>query len=137
MNKNTFKIYNTTIQKNTQIMKYLQDKYEVDDESVNLFLLFLGKSLKEKSLLYKKRDLQLENLNESSYESEYSSDDDENSLKRAVYYNTPDIEFEHEMRNDYEIFKNELRNDGQNYLYYNIFIDDFYRLFARFYNPVF
>jgi hypothetical protein len=132
-----FKSYNTMNMRHKSISKYLQDNYDVDRESVELFLKFIGKSLHEKIMLYKNYDVRIYRFSDSLFDSEFSSEEETDIKKKAEYYNLPDIEFENEMREEFQMFREKLLEDGQSYLYFNTFIDDFYRLFARYYNPVF
>jgi len=132
-----FKIYNTNFTRTKSISKYLQDNFDVDNESVELFLKFLGKSLHEKNSLYKNYDMKLYRFSDSLFESEFSSEEETDVKKKSEYYNLPDIDFENQMMEEFKMFKEKLLEDGQSYLYFNTFLDDFYRLFARCYNPVF
>ncbi len=132
-----FKIYDTNFTRTKSISKYLQDNFDVDNESVKLFLKFLGKSLHEKISLYKNYDIKLYRFSDSLFESEFSSEEETDMKKKAEYYNLPDMDFENQMMEEFKMFKEKLLEDGQSYLYFNTFLDDFYRLFAIYYNPVF
>jgi len=132
-----FKIFNTNLKRTKSISEYLQNNFDVDDDSIELFLKFLGKSLHEKISLYKYHNIRLYRFSDNLFESEFSSEEETDVKKKSEYYNLPDMEFENQMMEEFKIFKGKLLEDGQSYLYYNTFLDDFYRLFARYYNPIF
>jgi len=118
-----------------RLVDYLSS-YDVDDKSINLFLTFYKKDIKEKHFLYQSTDYKLPNveidIHDLPYDEEnYTYDDDIQTI------NFPDLEFENEMRKDFETFKSLCFEDNMLNLYYNIQLDDFYRLFAPNYNPVF
>jgi hypothetical protein len=137
MSNSPFNLFNTSYNKKKTIIDYLQSNFDVDIESIELFLKFLGKNLHEKKMLYENSNIQLYKINDIFFESEFSSEEETSIKRNSEYYNIPDIDFENQMMEEFDIFKNKLRDDNQNYLYYNTHLDDFYRLFARFYNPVF
>lgn len=118
-----------------QLIKYLSS-YDIDDNSIKLFLTFYKKDIKEKHILYQSPEHKLPNIEidipDLPYEDEnYNYEDDIQTI------NFPDLEFENEMRTDFETFKSICLEDKMLDLYYNIQLDDFYRLFAPNYNPVF
>lgn len=118
-----------------RIIQYLSS-YGVDDDSINLFLTFYKKDIKEKHVLYKSTEYKLPSIEiditDLPYDDEnYTYDDEIQTI------NFPDLEFENEMRTDFEKFKSLCFEDNMLDLYYNIQLDDFYRLFASNYNPVF
>jgi hypothetical protein len=118
-----------------QLVYYLSS-YDVDDESIKLFLTFYKKDIKEKHALYQSPLYKLPyieiDIPDLPYDDEnYTYDDDIQNI------NLPNLELEDEMRNDFETFKSICLEDNMLDLYYNIQIDDFYRLFAPNYNPVF
>ena len=50
-----FKNFNKNYQRKFTVREYLKSNFDVDDESIDYFLLFIGKSLKEKHEIYKKK----------------------------------------------------------------------------------
>jgi hypothetical protein len=143
MTNTVFKNLNKNHQKRITVTEYLKTNFEVEDETINYFLLFVGKSLKETHEIYKKNPTLLKFnttksiIYENNYDvqSDYSSDEECERLKPI--FNFPDIGFENQMRQEYKDFLNILQEDQQDFLFNNTKIDDFYRLFAPFYNPIF
>lgn len=116
-------------------IEYLSS-YDVNEESIKLFLTFYKKDIKEKHILYKHPEYKLSSIEidipDLPYDDEnYTYDDETQSI------NFPDLEFENEMKTDFETFKSICLEDNMLDLYYNVKLDDFYRLFANNYNPVF
>ena len=120
------------------IKNYLLDRFVVDKDCVDNFLLFFNKNTKEKHALYK------------NFTSPYSNDELENSIDFSDSPNTnllktkfsskcyyPDLNFEKQMEEEFKYFRDILLQDGQHHLHQSIEIDDFYRLFAPFYHPMF
>lgn len=126
-------------QEREKLKHYLQHNYNIDDETLNLFLTFYKKDITDKHTLYKKNTYKLPRLDMDftdynlPYEDEVSYIDDDVKL----FDNLPDLEFEKEMIEDFNTFKTICIQDKMLDLYSNIKIDDFYRLFAPNYNPVF
>ena len=50
-----FKHCNKQYQNRIAVYKYLKTNFEIDDETLDYFLSFLGKSLKERNEIYKKK----------------------------------------------------------------------------------
>jgi hypothetical protein len=124
-------------QQRENLIKYLSS-YDIDDESLNLFLTFYKKDIKEKHTLYQSPTYKLPCIETDIYAYDLPYDDENYSYDDDVQpTNIPDLDFEYEMRQDFESFKSICLDDNMLDLYYNIQIDDFYRLFAPNYNPVF
>ena len=104
-----------------------------------MFLLFLNKDMLQKHELYKNKSFILFSNDELDYALDYSDTPTSNLLKtrnpRKLYY--PDLEFETQMTKDFEDFRQILLQDQQEFLYQSVKIDDFYRLFAPYYQPMF
>ena len=122
--------------------EYLKTNFDINDETLDYFLSLLGKSLKEQHEIYKKKStlLKFNNTNltqDNNYDtlSDFSSDEEYVNVKPC--FNFPDLEFENKMREEFQEFLIILQQDQQDFLFNNIKIDDFYRLFAPFYNPIF
>lgn len=137
-----FKHCNKQYQNRIATYKYLKTNFEIDDETLDYFLLFLGKSLKEQHEIYKKKSTLLKfnmiNLTlDNNYDtlSDHSSDEEYVNIKSHL--NFPDLEFENTMREEFKDFLNILQQDKQDFLFNNVKLDDFYRLFAPHYNPIF
>lgn len=130
---------NELIRKTNQIRSYLTEKYDLDKTTIKNFLAFYKKSTKEKLGLYKQDKYKVENFIDTNDSTYLPFDDDnlENNFNDEVSYNFPDLIFENEMLHGFEQFKIQCLDDKMIDLYYNIQIDDFYRLFAPYYNPIF
>ena len=134
MNKPTiFRQLNKKRNRNQNIKYYLLDNFDVQEDDVDYFLVFLGCTLDEKWKMYQELKPDIKKY-EKSEKTEFEQDENEN-LKNDIF--VPDLIFEKEMRESFDTFINILKDDNQDYLYHNCKIDDFYRLFARHYNPVF
>jgi hypothetical protein len=120
-----------------QLVTYLS-LYNIDIETINTFLTFYKKNIKEKHTLYESPIYKLPCIETDTYDLPYDEenytyyDDDDQTIN-----NLPDLDFENEMRQDFETFKSICLEDNMLDLYNNIQLDDFYRLFAPNYNPVF
>jgi hypothetical protein len=138
---NLIKIKNNRIIREHNIREYLKNNFDVENTNISLFLLFLGKDLQTKIKLG-------QSFNNSSNEeglynlcySESDFSENENyirtkKIKSNVYF--PDLEYEEEMRRQFNIFCDILEQDKQDFIREHIKIDDFYRLFDPEYKPVF
>ena len=128
---------NKNLQQN--IKSYLQEYFDLDQKVIDMFLLFLNKDMLQKHELYKNKSFILFSNDELDYALDYSDTPTSNLLKtrnpRKLYY--PDLEFETQMTKDFEDFRQILLQDQQEFLYQSVKIDDFYRLFAPYYQPMF
>lgn len=136
--------------KTKETKAYLLKNYNIDIATLDTFFVFLGKSIQDKYKLYKKNKYSLKK-NEITIEEDCDYSEEEspeifeknefsifsNKTENMINYEFPDIEFENQMNDEFEVFKDILEQDNQYYLRNNIKIDDFYRLFAPYYNPVF
>ncbi len=120
------------------IKNYLINNFDVNENIVANFQLFLNKDIKQKQKLYTKIISPYTN-DELENSIDFSDASNSNFLRTRnpsrCYY--PDLNFEKQMKEDFEDFCNILLQDGQHFLYQSIKIDDFYRLFAPFYHPIF
>lgn len=128
-------------QTKNKIKNYLQLNFDIDNTTFDIFITFFNKSLHEKIELYKKQEYKiikpqifLEDMSDSESDSSTYSTNEYNEKKNSLF---PNIEFEDDMFNDYNEFLQILNNDGQDFLFNNTKIDDFYRLFANYYEPIF
>jgi hypothetical protein len=120
--------------RNQNIKRYLLDNFDVQEDDVDYFLVFLGCTLNDKWKMY--QELKSDIKKYEKYDRiDFDQDDNNENLKNDIF--VPDLIFENEMRESYNTFINIIKDDNQDYLYHNCKIDDFYRLFARHYNPVF
>jgi hypothetical protein len=106
-----FKHCNKQFQSKISAYKYLKTNFEIEDETLDYFLSFIGKSLKEQHEIYKKKSTLLRfNVNNLTHDnnydtlSDYSSDEEYVNVKPS--YNFPDIEFENTMREEFKEFLN-------------------------------
>ncbi len=120
------------------IKNYLVDRFDVDKDCVDNFVFFINKDIKEKHELYKNITSPYTN-DELENSMDFSDSSNTNLLKTKFssrcYY--PDLNFEEQMEQEFQDFLDILLQDGQQYLQQCIKIDDFYRLFAPFYHPMF
>lgn len=117
---------------------YLLQHYDIDNDTFNLFLTFYKKDIKEKHILYKSNKYKLPCFDIESCTNDLPYDEEETNYDDdELIINLPDIDFEYEINQDFNTFKSLCLQDNMLDLYYNIKIDDFYRLFASNYNPVF
>jgi hypothetical protein len=136
-----FKHCNKQYQIRTSAYKYLKNNFEIDDETLEYFLSLLGKSLKEQHEIYKKKSnllkFNMTNLTYENYDTLSDNSSDEEYINVKPCLNFPDLDFENKMREEFQEFLIILQQDQQDFLFNNVKIDDFYRLFAPFYNPIF
>lgn len=138
---NPIPIYNSSIIRKNNIKSYLSNNYDIKDTQIDLFLKVLGKPLEEKILLYSKGEYKLQSIvikdDDLCTESDISDSNSNIKLKNKDNIYFPDLNFEEEMRQQFKRFCDILEEDNQLYIRQNITIDDFYLLFAPYYNPVF
>jgi hypothetical protein len=135
------KIKNNRFIREINIREYLKNNFDVEDANISLFLLFLGKDLQTKIKL--EQSFNNSPNEEGLYNLCYSeSDFSENEtyirtkkIKSNTYF--PDLEYEEEMRRQFNTFCDILEQDKQDFIREHIKIDDFYRLFDPEYKPVF
>lgn len=134
-------IYNSNIIRKNDIKSYLSNNYDIKDEQIDLFLKVLGKPLEEKIILYSKGEYKLQTIvikdDDLCAESDISDSNSNITLRNKDNVYFPDLNFEEEMRQQFQRFCNILEEDNQLYIRQHITIDDFYLLFAPYYNPVF
>jgi hypothetical protein len=135
------KIKNNRLIRENNIREYLKNNFNVENSNISLFLLFLGKDLQTKIKLEQSfnNPSNEENLFNLCYsESDFSENESyirTKKIKSNIYF--PDLEYEEEMRNQFNIFCDLLEQDNQYYIREHIKLDDFYRLFDPEYKPVF
>ena len=134
-------IKNNRLVRDNNIREYLKNNFDVENANISLFLLFLGKDLITKRKLEQLFDNSPneEGLYNLCYsESDFSENETyirTKKIKSNTYF--PDLEYEEEMRRQFNIFCDILEQDKQDFIREHIKIDDFYRLFDPEYKPVF
>ena len=135
------RIKNNRLIRENNIREYLKNNFNVENANISLFLLFLGKDLQTKIKLEQScnNPSNEENLYNLCYsESDFSENETyirTKKIKSNIYF--PDLEYEEEMRNQFNTFCDLLEQDNQSYIREHIKLDDFYRLFDPEYKPVF